>query len=75
MRPLGVELCSWGIPGRWVEIVTCNVQYWRWNAGNESYDGLGSLVVPCYGLSVRYFPFWRVGLGSCCPLPASRAKA
>ena len=31
--------------------------------------------MPCYGLSARYFPFWRVGHGSRRPLPASRAEA
>ena len=64
-----------GDPGRWVELVLCSAQNWCRNPGNESHNGLGSLVVPCYGLSARYFPFWRVGLGSCRPLPASRAEA
>ena len=64
-----------GDPGRWVELVVCSAQHWCRNPGNESHDGLGSLVVPCYGLSARYIPFWRVGLGSCRPLPASRAEA
>ena len=64
-----------GDPGRWVELVVCSAQHWCRNPGNESHNGLGSLVVPCYGLSARYFPFWRVGLGSCHPLPASRAEA
>ena len=71
--------CCWvvflGDPGRWVELVLCSAQHWCRNPGNESHNGLGSLVVPCYGLSARYFPFWRVGLGSCRPLPASRAEA
>ena len=64
-----------GDPGRWVELVVCSAQHWCRNPGDESHNGLGSLVVPCYGLSARYFPFWRVGLGSCRPLPASRAEA
>ena len=64
-----------GDPGRWVELVVCSAQHWCRNPGNESHNGLGSLVVPCYGLSARYFPFWRVGLGSCRPLPASRGEA
>ena len=59
-----------GIPGVGSKVV-CSAQHWCRNPGNESHDGLGSLVVPCYGLSARYFPFWRVGLGSCRPLPAS----
>ena len=45
-----------GDPGRWVELVVCSAQHWCRNPGNESHDGLGSLVVPCYGLSARYFP-------------------
>ena len=63
-----------GIPGVGSKVV-CSAQHWCRNPGNESHDGLGSLVVPCYGLSARYFPFWRVGLGSCRPLPASRGEA
>ena len=63
-----------GIPGVGSK-VACSAQHWCRNPGNESHNGLGSLVVPCYGLSARYFPFWRVGLGSCRPLPASRAEA
>ena len=31
------------------------------NTGNESHNGLGSLVVPCYGLSARYFPLLACG--------------
>ena len=49
-----------GDPGHWVEKVTCSAQHWCQSPGNESYDGLGSLV-PCYGLSVRYshsFGLW-----------------
>ena len=53
-----------GIPGVGSKVV-CSAQHWCRNPGNESHDGLGSLVVPCYGLSARYFPLWRVGLGSC----------
>ena len=49
-----------GDPGRWVEIV-CSAQHWCRNPGNESHDGLGSLVVPCYGLSARYFPLLACG--------------
>ena len=46
---------------RWVEIVTCSALHWCRNPGNESYDGLGSLVAPCYGMSVRYFPSLACG--------------
>ena len=63
-----------GIPGVGSKVL-CSAQHWCQNPGNESHNGLGSLVVPCYGLSARYFPFLRVGLGSCRPLPASRAEA
>ena len=62
-------------PGRWVDSLFVAPKHWCWNPGNESYGGLGYLIVPCYALSARYFPFWRVGLGSCRPLPASRAEA
>ena len=48
-----------GIPGVG-SIVVCSAQHWCRNPGNESHDGLGSLVVPCYGLSARYFPFFGV---------------
>ena len=50
-----------GDPGRWVELVLCSAQHWCRNPGNESHDGLGSLVVPCYGLSARYFPLLACG--------------
>ena len=50
-----------GDPGRWVELVVCSAQHWCRNPGNESHDGLGSLVMPCYGLSARHFPFLAYG--------------
>ena len=50
-----------GDPGRWVELVLCSAQHWCRNPGNESHDGLGSLVVPCYGLSARYSPLLACG--------------
>ena len=47
-----------GDPVCWVDqLVTCNAQHWYRNPGNEGYDGLRSLIVLCYGLNVRYFPF------------------
>ena len=61
-----------GDPGRWVELVVCSAQHWCRNPGNESHDGLGSLVVPCYGLSARYIPFWRAG--SSCRLCRPRGR-
>ena len=61
-----------GDPGRWVELVVCSAQHWCRNPGNESHDGLGSLVVPCYGLSARYFPF--IGVWDLVPVVLCRPR-
>ena len=60
LRRRVVESYSWGIPGLGLKVL-CSAQHWCRNPGNESHDGLGSLVVPCYGLSARYFPLLACG--------------
>ena len=61
-----------GDPGRWVELVVCSAQHWCRNPGNESHNGLGSLVATAWvrGISLLAFGTWFLS-----SLPASRAEA
>ena len=49
-----------GDPGRWVELVVCSAQHWCRNPGNESHDGLGSLVATAWvrGISLLACGTW-----------------